>query len=91
MCPEICPNCGAEVPPQAKACPECGSDEQTGWSDQARNAALGLPEEDFDYEEFVQREFGPARPVRSGLSWYWWLVAVGLILLFVGFYLRWWF
>ena len=28
----ICPNCGAEVPVSAKACPECGSDEKTGWS-----------------------------------------------------------
>src|ERR1041384_1119375 len=35
MTPEICPNCGAEVPRQAKACPECGSDEKTGWSEEA--------------------------------------------------------
>lgn len=28
----ICPNCGAEVPDNALACPECGSDEETGWS-----------------------------------------------------------
>jgi hypothetical protein len=28
----ICPNCGAEVPPCARACRECGSDERTGWS-----------------------------------------------------------
>ena len=27
--PEICPNCGAEVPPRAKACPECGFDAST--------------------------------------------------------------
>ena len=30
----ICPACGAEVPAGAAACPECGSDETTGWSDQ---------------------------------------------------------
>jgi hypothetical protein len=29
----ICPFCHAEVPEGALACPECGSDEQTGWSD----------------------------------------------------------
>ena len=29
----ICPFCGAQVPQGALACPECGSDEQTGWSD----------------------------------------------------------
>jgi hypothetical protein len=28
-----CPFCHAEVPQGASACPECGSDEQTGWSD----------------------------------------------------------
>lgn len=30
-----CPHCGASVPPDATACPECGSDDQTGWSEQA--------------------------------------------------------
>jgi hypothetical protein len=34
----ICPHCGAEVPARALACPECGSDEETGWSE---NAAFG--------------------------------------------------
>ncbi len=31
-----CPNCGAAVPVNAKACPECGSDAETGWSEMAR-------------------------------------------------------
>jgi len=30
-----CPHCGAEVPQGALACPACGSDEETGWSDAA--------------------------------------------------------
>lgn len=30
-----CPHCGAEVPFDAKVCPECGSDEHTGWSEGA--------------------------------------------------------
>lgn len=30
-----CPHCGAPVPPDATACPECGSDSQTGWSEKA--------------------------------------------------------
>ena len=46
MPPEYCPNCGAEVPSNAKACPACGSDEQTGWSDKAYADNLGLPDED---------------------------------------------
>ena len=28
-----CPHCGARVPRGAKACPECGSDDETGWAD----------------------------------------------------------
>jgi uncharacterized OB-fold protein len=31
-----CPICGADVPIKARACPECGSDEQTGWSEAAK-------------------------------------------------------
>ncbi|NJK63905.1 MAG: hypothetical protein HC921_15570 [Synechococcaceae cyanobacterium SM2_3_1] len=38
-----CPNCGANVPVKAKACPECGSDEETGWSEAARYLHL-LPD-----------------------------------------------
>ena len=58
MPPETCPNCGAEVPRNAKACPECGSDEQTGWSEETHVDGLDLPEEKFDYDNFVEREFG---------------------------------
>lgn len=77
--PELCPHCGAEVPDGASACPGCGSDEQTGWSEQARYDALDLPGEGFDYGEFVAREFGslPAGSRRGG--WIWW-VALGLML-----------
>jgi hypothetical protein len=30
-----CPHCGAQVPADASACPECGSDNETGWSNDA--------------------------------------------------------
>lgn len=88
MPPEVCPNCGAEVPPRAKACPQCGSDENTGWSDQAQSDALDLPEENFNYDEFVQREFGGKSPKPRGVSWLWWLVALLLLAAFVIGYLR---
>jgi hypothetical protein len=77
--PETCPNCGADVPPKAKACPECGSDESTGWSDDAHAHSLDLPDENFDYDEFVQREF--SKPKRSKRQTFWWVVAVILLLL----------
>ena len=88
MPPETCPNCGAEVPRGAKVCPECGSDEQTGWSEEARAADLGLPDENFSYDEFVKQEFGPPNPVPRGIHWFWWVVAVGLLLGLLGFWLR---
>lgn len=80
--PEICPQCGAEVPRQARSCPECGADEKTGWSERAQAQRLDLPDDEFDYEEFVEEEFGDAKesPVRpKNLSWFWW--AVGVVLL----------
>jgi len=87
MPPEVCPNCGAEVPPRARACPQCGSDEQTGWSEKANSDNLGLPDEEFDYDDYVQREFGKPSPVPSGIHWLWWLVAATLVILFA---LAWW-
>jgi hypothetical protein len=75
--PEYCENCGAAIPPRAAACPECGADESTGWA----NAECEDPDEDFDYDDFVTREFGKGKPevVPHGLHWFWWLVGLGLI------------
>ena len=39
----ICPNCDAEVPVNALACPECGSDEQTGWSEDTLYDGMDIP------------------------------------------------
>ena len=88
MSPETCPNCGANVPPNAKACPECGSDEQTGWSEVAHVDGLDLPEEHFDYEDFVKREFGSTSPVPHGIHWFWWVIAVLVLGAFLFLWLR---
>jgi len=87
MTPHVCPNCGAEIPPRAKACPECGSDENTGWSEEAYASKLNLPDDKFDYNQFIKQEFGGERKPR-GISWLWWIVAVVLILLFVFLFLK---
>jgi len=76
MAPEICPHCGAAVPANARACPECGSDERTGWSDKAHYDNLDLPDGNFDYEDFVKREFGGERILPRGIRWFWWLVTI---------------
>jgi hypothetical protein len=86
--PDTCPNCGAEVPPKARACPECGADEQTGWSEAARSDGLGLPDESFDYQDFVKREFGGKSPVPRGIHWFWWIIALALAAAFIAFWLR---
>jgi hypothetical protein len=83
MPPEYCPNCGAAVPRQARACPECGACEQTGWSERAATSGLGLPDEEFDYDEFVGREFGGKSPKKRRLSWFWKVVAAVLLVLFL--------
>ena len=82
MAPEICPNCGADVPPKARACPECGADEETGWSERAHAERLGLPDDEFNYDEFVKEEFAnPKQTMRpKGISWLWWIVAAFLVI-----------
>lgn len=83
MQPETCPNCGADIPPKAKACPECGACEKTGWSEEAESDGLGLPDDSFDYKDYVQREFGGPKLVSRGLNWFWWCVAVLVLIAFL--------
>jgi hypothetical protein len=80
--PETCPVCGADVPPRAQACPSCGSDHSTGWSERAQADHLGLPDGEFDHDEFVRNEFGAATESRikpRGVNWLWWTVALLLV------------
>ena len=80
MKPDVCPNCGAEVPEQARACPECGSDAQTGWSEDAHYGNLGIEYEDeFDYEKFVEREFHKKKS-STGIKWIWVVTALIIII-----------
>ena len=67
--------------PVLNACPECGADEDSGWSEDAYAQSLGIPEDDFDYDEFVEREFGGEkhRIKPQGLHWFWWLVGLALL------------
>jgi uncharacterized membrane protein YvbJ len=87
--PEICPNCGAEVPPNALVCPECGADHKTGWSDFAEEQRLDLPDDEFDYDNFVKEEFSNKK--NKGIQQIpllWRIAAILLIIIFVLFFLK---
>ena len=57
--PDQCPVCGEAVHRNARACPECGADERSGWKpDALTEDGLDLPAQEFNYEDFVKEEFG---------------------------------
>ena len=87
MTPEICPNCGEMVPEKARACPECGACEQTGWSDAGKADALGIPDGSFNYEDYLKREFEGENPKRKFGS-LWVVTAVVLLIAFVWVFTR---
>jgi hypothetical protein len=49
---------------------------------------LDLPDENFDYDDFVKREFGEKRLVPRGITWVWWAVAAALAVLLILLWLR---
>jgi hypothetical protein len=52
-----CPHCGAQVPSDASACPECGSDNETGWSEAAA------------YDDLLLYDDEPAADSPSHAAW----------------------
>ena len=91
--PEVCPVCGEDVPPKALACPECGADHNTGWKKDAYTYdGLDLPDgdDDFNYEEFVEKEFGKGSgPKAVGIKPIWWVTAIVLLAAYFVFKMLW--
>lgn len=75
--PESCAQCGADIPPRAKACPECGADERTGWREVSIYDGLDLPDEETSP---ASSPFHRRQP--HELKWYWLAVAVFLLFAF---------
>ncbi|PTY02628.1 hypothetical protein DB346_08765 [Verrucomicrobia bacterium LW23] len=88
--PGDCPQCGEDVPRGAKACPYCGSDENTGWLDEADDYAEA-GDAPFNYDDFRDNEFGDGKdggvPKKQQLHPMWVITAVVLIAIF--FYVLW--
>ena len=79
--PSECAQCGAEIPPRARACPGCGADERTGWRESSVYDGIELPDSAWaDEDEVTQRRASlPPRRV-NGMAWYWWCVALAVLL-----------
>ncbi|MFV1966894.1 MAG: zinc ribbon domain-containing protein [Pirellulaceae bacterium] len=58
-----CPHCGAEVRAGASFCRACGASDDSGWneedswSDDASGTGCSEAVDDFDYDEYIRREF----------------------------------
>lgn len=92
----LCPGCDKEVAVGSRACPYCNPPQKArkrpkpvasrskwSWHQESTAEGLDLPDEDFDYDEFVAREFGRKPHRRIGIKWYWWLTALILLVLMI--------
>ncbi|MFH1844196.1 MAG: hypothetical protein ABIF77_13405 [bacterium] len=71
----ICPHCGEIIPRDSAACPECGSDEETGWSRGAH--IIDLPPDEDESESASPPKAGWLKPKAL-------VVILVMLLLFVG-------
>ena len=81
--PAECAQCGAPIPRHAKACPECGADERTGWREADPADGLDLPASAYDGDSGTRPAGRPAPHRVNGLAWYWFVLAAALIAPFV--------
>ena len=80
-----CPECGAEVHLNASGCHACGARKQDGrWMQSSTYDGVDLPDDDFDYDEFIREEFGDEHGNRfSGKQLFWWFVALITLVAFL--------
>ncbi|HIG30560.1 MAG TPA: hypothetical protein EYQ50_23295 [Verrucomicrobiales bacterium] len=84
MSPEICPVCGEFIPRNSVSCPECGACEDTGWSEEAYDGQPDLPDDSFDYNSFLNEEFGTGSPSKKNrIPLVWVIAAVVVIAVFL--------
>ena len=80
-----CPSCDHEVT-VGTPCPVCSRKEKPtknspkSWQQDESYDGLDLGDDDFDYDDFVKREFGSSAPHEIGIKWYWYVVAILVLL-----------
>ncbi|MBN1306770.1 MAG: hypothetical protein JXA18_02555 [Chitinispirillaceae bacterium] len=80
-----CPYCGETIPRNAAACPQCGSDERTGWSEGTYLDGIDLGD-NVDYEVLHRNEFSSGHRTRVPLGRI--ITAAVLLLIFIAALLR---
>ncbi len=76
----VCAHCGAEVAFGSTVCHECGASDDSGWCDDQAVSTEGY-EDDFDYDDFLRREFPSHTSAPRWGSLKTWLTAIIVILL----------
>ena len=71
-----CPGCAARKSKKRERAKAGSPARRKSWEQDPSHDGLDLPDDDFDYDEFVAREFGGAPHQRIGVKWYWWLLGV---------------
>lgn len=89
----LCPTCDSEVEVGGD-CPICvlknkprrkktTAGSPKSWHQDSSLDGLNLPDEDFDYDEFVKEEFSSEPHEKVGIKFYWWFTALLLVIAFV--------
>lgn len=82
--PGQCPACGEWVPRGAKACDDCGACAESGWKAESDvYDGLDLPNDEFDYDAFIEAEFGGKPSAKKAILNPWWWVALVLLIVMV--------
>jgi len=81
-----CPECGADVSPNAVGCRDCGATKEDGqWLQPESYDGVSFPDDDdFDYDNFIEKEFGEKSGARkkAPIEIFWWVVAVIILFAF---------
>ena len=75
---------GVRAPGSTKA---TGSDHNSGWWEDAESYdGVSLPDENFNYDEFIEEEFGSS-PKPVAVKTVWWVTAILVLVVLVAIYL----